>query len=123
MKKEDLIKKWLDNELTAEEFTAFKQLEEYDSFIKLSKNAQYFKAPDFDSSKAYKKLQPIIKQKRTQKALLNLWKPIVQIAAVFMIVFGAYSLLFSKNIITIDTLASQKVTITLPDASTAELKV
>ena len=50
MKKEYLIKKWLDNELSSGELKEFQQMEEYTSFVKLSENAQSFKAPDYDSS-------------------------------------------------------------------------
>lgn len=121
MNKEELVKKWLDNNLSAEELNAFQQLEEYDSYVKLSEKAKLFKAPDFDSLEAYKKIQPIIKQKRVQKTLLVRLRPIAQIAAVLMIVFGVYSLLFSNDLTTINTLVSQKITITLPDASIAEL--
>lgn len=121
MKKEELIKKWLDKDLSADELKAFQQLEEYDSYAKLSENAKHFKAPDFDSSEAYKIIQPIINRKRIQKTLLIKLRPIAQIAAVFMIVFGAYSLLSSNDLTTFNTLANQKITVTLPDASTAEL--
>jgi len=121
MKKEELIKKWLDNELSVEELKAFQRLEEYDSYVKLSEKAKQFKAPDFDSSEAYKRMEPIIEHKRTQKTLLIRLRPIAQIAAIFMIVFGAYTLLFSNDLTTFNTLASQKITITLPDASIVKL--
>ena len=48
MKKEALIKKWLDNELSTEELIQFQQLEEYESYMKLSEKAIRFKAPSFD---------------------------------------------------------------------------
>ena len=121
MKKEELIKKWLDNELSVDELKAFQRLEEYDSYVKLSEKAKQFKAPDFDSSEAYKRMEPIIEHKRTQKTLLIRLRPIAQIAAIFMIVFGAYTLLFSNDLTTFNTLASQKITITLPDASIVKL--
>lgn len=121
MKKEELIKKWLDNELSVEELKAFQRLDEYDSYVKLSEKAKQFKAPDFDSSEAYKRMEPIIEHKRTQKTLLIRLRPIAQIAAIFMIVFGAYTLLFSNDLTTFNTLASQKITITLPDASIVKL--
>ncbi len=121
MKKEILIKKWLDNELSAEELKEFQQLEEYDSYVKLSNQAQFFKAPNFDSSEAYKKLQPIIEKKRTQKTVLQRFRPIAQIAAIFIIGFISYTLFMTDDLTRVDTLASQKTTVTLPDASTAQL--
>jgi len=121
MKKEDLIKKWLDNELTADELKAFQQLEEYDSFIKLSEKAKLFKGPDYDSTEAYKKLLPVINQKRSSKTLFYRLKPVIQVAAVLIIGIIIYSVFFINKITIVDTLASQKATISLPDASVVEL--
>ncbi len=121
MENEALIKKWLANELTTEELHAFQQLDEYDSLMKLSEKAQFFKAPSYNSLEAYKKLQPIIAHKRKRKTLLQRLKPIAQIAAVFLIGFTVYAVFFSNNLTTVDTLASQKIMVTLPDASTVQL--
>lgn len=119
MKEEDLIKKWLDNELTAVELKAFQQLESYDSYKKLSEKAKLFKGPDYDSAEAYKKLQPVVNQKR--KTLFTKLKPLIQVAAVLVLGIVIYTVFFINNITTIDTLASQKETISLPDASIVEL--
>ena len=51
MKNEDLIKKWLDNDLNANELEAFKKLEEHDRLVKLSDSVKHFKADDYDSNK------------------------------------------------------------------------
>ncbi len=121
MNKEILIKKWLDNELTADELKEFQQLEEYDSYMKLSKKAQLFKAPEFNSSEAYKKLQPVIEERRSANANKNLYKLIAQMAAAFIIGFTLVTMVFSKGLTTIDTMASEKTMVTLPDNSTAQL--
>lgn len=121
MEKEELIKKWLDNELTPVELQEFKQLEEYDSFIKLSEKAQFFKAPEYNSTDAYKKLQPIINQKRSSNSFVQRIKPLMRIAAIFVIGAIVYSLFSLENVNTVSTLASQKTIITLPDNSIAQL--
>lgn len=121
MKKEELIKKWLDNELTADERKAFQQLESYDSYTKLSEKAKLFKGPDYNSSKAYEDLQSIINQKRISKPLIIRLKPVIQIAAMLIIGIVIYAVFFINNMTNIDTLASQKTTISLPDASIVEL--
>lgn len=64
MNKEFLIKKWLDNELSVDESKKFQQLEEYNSYMKLSKKSQLFKAPAFNYSKVYLKLQSTIDKKK-----------------------------------------------------------
>jgi ferric-dicitrate binding protein FerR (iron transport regulator) len=121
MKKEELIKKWLDNELTLAETQEFKQLEEYDSFMKLSDNASFFKAPNFNSSEEYKKILPIIDGKRTTKTLLSRIKPILKLAAVFVMGIVVYTAFFLNNETTINTFASEKTVVILPDNSIAQL--
>lgn len=121
MKKEELIKKWLDNELSPAELERFKQLEEYDSYMQLSEKAHLFKAPDFNSSYEYEKLKSIIDKKRSAKKLLNRIKPLMKIAAVFIIGFVVYSIVFSNPLSTINTLVAQKTLINLPDNSIVQL--
>ena len=121
MEKEILIKKWLDNELTADELKEFQQLDEYDAYMKLSDKAQLFKAPNFNSSEAYKKLHPVIEEKRASKSNKSLYKIIAQMAAAFIIGFTLVTVIFSKDITTVETMASQKEMVTLPDNSTAQL--
>lgn len=121
MKKEYLIKKWLDNELSPKELLEFQQLEEYDSYVKMSEKAHLFKAPEFNVSEAYKKIEPIVSQKRATKSLIQRLKPVMQIAAVFIVGMILYSIIFSNKTIEIQTMASQKVEVTLPDNSIAQL--
>ncbi|MGB6268923.1 MAG: hypothetical protein WBF67_07940 [Olleya sp.] len=52
MNKEELIKKWLDHDLTPQEFEAFKLLEDYESLIKLSNFSKGFKAPEYNVDEA-----------------------------------------------------------------------
>jgi transmembrane sensor len=121
MKKEVLIKKWLDGELTAEENKEFQQLEEYASYIKLSDKSQFFKMTDYDSKKAYEKLRPIIFQKRVIKSLFTRLNPMIQVAAVLVIGFVIYTQFFLSTLTTVDTVANQKLEVVLPDASLVQL--
>jgi len=121
MRKEYLIKKWLDNELTSGELKEFQQMEEYTSFVKLSDSAQFFKAPDYDSSEAYKKVLPIIKKRRARKSIIQKLRPILQVAAVLIIGIVVYASFFMDSMTTIQTFASQTKSINLPDASLVEL--
>ena len=114
MKRDYLIKKWLDNELNANELEAFKKLEDYGDLVKLSENLQYFKASDFDSEE---ELNAVLHKINTHKTrTINWYKPLLRIAAVFAIAFAVYYYTagFDTNI---QTLASQKSVIELPDLS------
>ncbi len=121
MEKEALIKKWLSNDLSVEELKAFQQLEEYNSYMKLSENAHFFKAPSYNSTEAYKKLQSSLAHKRKSKVFVQKLKPIVQIAAVFIIGLFVYNLFFSNNLTSVYSKAGQKLMTELPDASTVQL--
>lgn len=121
MSKEELIKKWLDNELSAHELLQFQQLEEYDSYMKLSENARLFKAPIFDNKAAYEKLRSNIGKRRSQNTIVKKLRPYMSVAAVLIIGFVMFSIFFSSNITTIDTLAMEHKTVNLPDASEVQL--
>ncbi len=119
MKKEELVKKWLNSELNQEELEAFKQLDAYSSFIKLSENAKHFKAPDFDSEASYEGLKRKLQRKKSG------FRPALQyairIAAVFVLGIGLYFTFFNTSLTTIETDIAQNKTITLPDNSTVIL--
>ena len=123
MKKEDLIKKWLDNDLTANEFEAFKKLDDYASLEKLSNSVKHFKADDYDSHKEL----DIVLQKinsdsyQNKKSIKNNWvKPLMRIAAILVISFGVYY--FSTNRDTsVNTVMAEKTVIELPDLSEVKL--
>ena len=117
MNREDLIKKWLDNNLNTDELEAFKKLEDYESLVKLSDSVKHFKAPEYNTSEA---LQDVLHAIKTPKKSVR-WVPILsRIAAIFVVCFGVYYYTTTLDT-TIKTLASQKQTIELPDASTVAL--
>ncbi len=117
MNREDLIKKWLDNNLNTDELEAFKKLEDYESLVKLSDSVKHFKAPEYNTSEA---LQDVLRTIKTPKKSVR-WIPILsRIAAIFVVCFGVYYYTTTLDT-TFKTLASQKQTIELPDASTVAL--
>ncbi|WP_299889902.1 FecR family protein [uncultured Lacinutrix sp.] len=114
MKKEDLITKWLDNNLNSQELEAFKELDDYTELIRLDNAIKRFKPNHFDTDSELEKLNLSLKN-RTQKQ--NNWlKPLLRVAAVITICFGFYY--FTSNIDTsIKTEIAQKESISLPDES------
>ena len=130
MEKENLIQKWLSNELNKAEMEAFKKLPEYDSYNRISDGAKLFKDTSFDVNQEYNKLNAIIAKKRmstnqetTQTETISLFqrlKPVLQIAAIFVVGLGIYFGPFYDNMKTIKT-ASNETTVKLPDASLVAL--
>ena len=51
MERDELILKWLNNDLTATELEAFKKLEDYEALTTLQSHLQGFKAKEYNTSK------------------------------------------------------------------------
>jgi ferric-dicitrate binding protein FerR (iron transport regulator) len=118
MKREDLILKWLDNDLDSQELEAFKKLEDYDDLVKLSESIKGFKAPGFDPDVELEVLFNTIDLNRHAS---NKWfKPLLRIAAVLAISFSVYYYTTTLDT-TAQALAASKTTIELPDASSVTL--
>lgn len=118
MNRENLISKWLDNDLNDQELKAFKKLEEYDDLVKLNNNLQAFKAEDYDTSKELESVLASIKSSKQQS--VNWFKPFMRVAAILAICFSLYYYTTTLDT-TIATEYSQKTTISLPDDSSVSL--
>ena len=119
MNREELISKWLDNNLNDQELQAFKNLEDYDDFIKLNNGLQAFKADDYDTSKELENVLSKIKSEKTPSKTYWL-KPFMRVAAILAICFSLYYYTTTLDT-TITTAVAQKTTIELPDASSVSL--
>ena len=118
MKREELIKKWLDNELNPQELEAFKALEDYNDLVKLSDSVKRIETPQYPTES---ELQSVMQKINNTKSNQRSWlKPLVGIAAVLTIFFGIRYYNSTLNT-EINTLASEKTSIELPDASNATL--
>lgn len=114
MKREELIKKWLDDTLSVQERKAFEKLEDYDALVKLSNSMRYFKATDFDTNKEYEVLKQNLPHSK-QKSM-GWIKPFMKIAAIFIVLLGVYY--YTTTLTTeLKTIAGQKSEMLLPDSS------
>lgn len=119
MKREELISKWLDNNLNPQELQAFKNLEDYEDLVKLNSNLQAFKVDIYNTTKELEIILSKIKSKKTQPKT-HWGKPFMRIAAILAICFSLYYYTTSLDS-TIRTTIAQKTTIDLPDASNVSL--
>ncbi len=117
MKREELIKKWLDNELNVQELKAFKQLEDYEDLVKISNSVMQFKAPVYNTTE---ELNTALQHINTKQHSRNWFRPILRIAAVLALSISVYyyTTTLDTNIV---TLAAQKTLLELPDASQVSL--
>jgi len=118
MKREELIKKWLDHNLSTEEQEAFEQLEDYKDLIQMDVALKDFKAPDFAIDNNYESLESHLKSNASKR---NQWStPFLRIAAVLALGFSIYYYTTTLDS-EFNTNIAQQTTIELPDASTVNL--
>jgi len=114
MKKEDLIIKWLDNNLSEKELQAFEQLDAFSIYTKMDKAAQSFKAPHFDVDSAYANLKTVQNNSKPSAP----WKRYLSgIAAALVLTLGLYFTFQYSPDTQILAQNSEKIESTLPDTS------
>ncbi|ULC60274.1 FecR family protein [Flaviramulus sp. BrNp1-15] len=118
MNREELILKWLDNNLNPQELEAFKKLEDYNDLVKLNTSLQAFKVDNYDTSAALENILSTIKSKKQQPK--HWFKPLMRVAAILAVCFSLYYYTTTLDT-TIKTEYAQKTTIELPDASSVSL--
>lgn len=117
MDKEYLIKKWLADELSEQELEVFKQLDDYLINLDIVENAEYFKASEFSTVDDFETFSKRIHKKPTPVRKLAWTKPFLRIAGVLILGLVIYYIYSFNNLVQIETLAGEKTTIELPDAS------
>ena len=121
MDKDELIEKWLNDKLTDAELDAFKQLEDYDLNIAIIENAKYFKASNISTVEDFKRFKEHYDSRKIASKKIYFLNPWFRIASVLVIALGVYFTFFFNNTIEVETLASEKTTIELPDHSLVTL--
>lgn len=121
MNKDDLIEKWLKDELTNAEMEAFKQLEDYDLNMAIIENAKHFKASEISTVADFKAFMERYYARKNSRKKTYWLNPLLKIAAVLVIAIGVYFTFFFNNTVQVETLAGEKNTIELPDHSLVTL--
>ena len=123
MEKDRFIEKWLSGKLTEAELKEFKKMEDYQLNTRILEEAKHFKASHFSSVNSYEdfKAKTDLKVQKTPVIKLKTFKMLYRIAALFIISMSVYALFFMNNLTTVKTLASNKTTFELPDASSVTL--
>ncbi|WP_298510567.1 FecR family protein [uncultured Kordia sp.] len=118
MDNDNLIQKWLNEELSESELKGFEQSADFEYYQSIVENAQRFKASNFQTVDDFETFKANKLSSQTQKRNFSrIFMPILKMAGVFVVLFGLYTLFFNNSLITITTVASEKTTILLPDTS------
>lgn len=118
MDREQLISKWLNNELNNQELEAFKKLEDYEDLIQLNKALLSFKSEEYNTAEA---LDQVLNTINSSKKTTTPWtKYMVRVAAVLAICFSLYYYTTTLDT-TYTTDIAEKTFIELPDQSVVNL--
>ncbi|GAA3653950.1 FecR family protein [Flavivirga jejuensis] len=121
MEKDYLIETWLKGDLTVAEKEAFSKLDDalFNQYI--VDTAQHFKASHFSKVNDFKTFNQRYHSEKTFVKKLYWLPPLLKIASVIIIGLGIYFSFFFNTLTHIETLASEKTIIELPDHSKVEL--
>ena len=120
MIEDDLLKKWLNNELTNAEMDAFSKREDYAINLEIIDKAEHFKASQFSNIDDFETFKSNYENKSSVKRL-NWIQPLLRIASIFVIALGVYFTFFNLDRVEVKTQLAENVTVSLPDLSEVTL--
>ena len=117
MEKDYLLDKWLNGELTESEMQDFRQREDYDQIMAITEQAKAFKASNFSEVVDFDEFKTRLQPSDSSRQNSSWTKPLLRIAAVLAVGIGLFYYLYPGGEVKINTLAGEKRTVDLPDAS------
>ncbi|WP_436516284.1 FecR family protein [Ekhidna sp. To15] len=117
-KDDTFLSRWINNELSEEELEAFKKSKNYDAFKKIADGSGLIEPGGFDELEILQKIKENTDQESSPTRSKNkLW--VFATAASVAVLFGffAYTIFFSSDLTTYQTMIGQKMNIELPDGS------
>ena len=120
MIEDDLLKKWLNEDLTDGEKATFSKQSDYAINQNIIEKAQYFKASQFSKASDFETFKNAYQKKPSVKRLTWI-KPLLRVAGVLLLAFGLYFTVFNKDLVEERTLVSEKAMVSLPDLSKVTL--
>ncbi|QMU62868.1 MAG: hypothetical protein GKR88_00340 [Flavobacteriaceae bacterium] len=117
---QNMISKWLNNELSSEELKSLTDVEEYKEISRLDDTLKGFKADDYDVEKNHRLLMESIKQPVKTKVIYL--RRMYRVAAIIIVTLGIFFITDSLNKTQhIATQIGEKTEFTLPDKSQVSL--
>ncbi len=113
----DLLKKWLSDEMTDEERSTFEAHEDASFYKSIIEDATQFKAANFSKMPDFEDFKKQLKEDTTPVKKLNWYKPLMRIASVALVLVGVYFMFTNNQLVEVQTAVVEKTTIALPDAS------
>tara|TARA_B100000809_G_C15088152_1_gene512200 strand:+ start:590 stop:1501 length:912 start_codon:yes stop_codon:yes gene_type:complete len=121
MNKEDQITKWLNDELTPAERVLFEQGEKFTLYQMIVNGGKEFKASNFSKPETFSEFKLAYEANNKTTRQLDWFKPMLRVASILVITLGVYFTFFNDSFTQVQTLASQKTMVELPDLSQVTL--
>ncbi len=121
MDKEYLLKKWLADDLTPSEAKAFKASDDYQTHRKMLEGAQFFRASAVSEVASLNDFYKKTEKNPASAKTFKWYSPLLKIAAVLAILLGVGSFFFFDAGSNVSSLASEKISMALPDESAVVL--
>lgn len=118
MDKDYLLNKWLNQDLTETELEEFRKREDYDELVAMLDNARNFKASNFSQVADFETFKKSKLEKIPENKGGSWIRPLMRIAAVLILGIGIFYFLSRNEYTVVNTMAAEKESIKLPDAST-----
>jgi transmembrane sensor len=121
MDKDLLLEKWLNDNLTDAEKEIFKKLDDAQFNNAIIETARHFKASHFSEIDDFNAFKSDYNSQNKPVKKLNWVSSLLKIASVVVVALGLYFAFLFNSLTQVETLASEKITIELPDASQVTL--
>ncbi|MDO5969810.1 FecR family protein [Flavivirga aquimarina] len=121
MDEDYLLEKWLKGDLTDAEKEAFSKLDDAQFNQYIIDAAQHFKVSHFSEVDNFETFKQRYNSHKTSVKKLHWVYPLLKIASIVIIGLGIYFAFFFNKLTYIETMASEKTIIELPDHSKVEL--
>lgn len=118
MTNQDYIEKWVNGTLSEEERRVFEETKDYQSLKRITEAVTLLKAPEYDAQAEFQRFHMKRLTGGSAKVVRMTWlKPLLQIAAVLLLLAGSIFIFLSNRPTVVSTLASGKTELFLPDSS------
>ena len=119
MKYDDLLTKWLNNEISDAELEVLKSSPEYASYMRIAEASSKLSLPEFNEKETYSAIASKtsiqrVNERNSKVRPLRSMKAFLKVAAVFAILFTGFHLINTLDT-TVKTTIAEKKTIELPD--------
>ncbi len=118
-KDDNFLARWVANDLSTEELEKFQQSEEYHQFKAINDASLKLKAPDYNQSEVFKRINNSTIQKR--KKVFKLSSNWMYSAAASILLLFSLFFINKNRTSTFETLYGEQITVTLPDNSKVHL--